>query len=72
MVLNPNVLHKAQAEVDRVVGRDRVPNFEDRPNLPYIRALVKETLRWWPPSPAGVPHRVTQVSVHLFLYGKSF
>ena len=46
MVLNPEVLKKAQEEVDRVVGNGRLPSFADRPNLPYIDAVLKETLRW--------------------------
>ncbi|KAK7453304.1 hypothetical protein VKT23_011979 [Stygiomarasmius scandens] len=53
MCLNPNVMHKAQAEIDRVVGRSRLPKFSDYDNLPYIRALVKEVLRWRPVAPAG-------------------
>jgi len=46
-------MHKAQAEIDRVVGRSRLPKFSDYDNLPYIRALVKEVLRWRPVAPAG-------------------
>ena len=49
----PKVMRKAQAEVDRVVGRDRLPSFADKPHLPYFRALVKEVLRWRPPGPMG-------------------
>ena len=51
MALNPDVQRKAQAELDRVVGNDRLPNFNDRERLPYIDALVKETLRWNPVVP---------------------
>lgn len=46
MTLYPNVLKRAQEEVDRVIGVDRLPSFSDRKNLPYIEALVQETLRW--------------------------
>jgi cytochrome P450 len=46
MVENPNVQARAQAELDAVVGRERLPTFEDRPNLPYLNALVLEVLRW--------------------------
>lgn len=35
---------KAQAEIDEIVGQDRMPNHDDQ--LPYISALVKEILRW--------------------------
>ncbi|KAG0697089.1 cytochrome P450 [Suillus ampliporus] len=50
MVLHPELQAKAQAEIDRVVGRDRLPNFDDRPALPYVEAILRETLRWHPES----------------------
>lgn len=46
MALNPEVMKKAQAEIDLVVGNDRLPTFEDRQYLPYVDALTKEVLRW--------------------------
>ncbi|KAF8970727.1 cytochrome P450 [Flammula alnicola] len=60
MIHYPEIMRKAQAEIDRVVGRDRLPSFSDRPNLPYIRALVKELLRWRPAGPMGIPRRAAQ------------
>ena len=54
MLLYPDVMRKAQAELDAVVGRDRLPTFEDRKNLHYIRAMVKEVLRWRPVGPLGM------------------
>lgn len=60
MTISPAVQRKAQDELDRVVGPDRLPTFEDRKNLPYINALVKETLRWWPIAPLGFPHTATE------------
>ncbi|KDQ59104.1 hypothetical protein JAAARDRAFT_33832 [Jaapia argillacea MUCL 33604] len=56
MILYPSVQKKAQEELDRVVGRLRLPDFEDRENLPYINALVKETMRWQPITPLAVVH----------------
>ena len=64
MVLNPKVMEKAQEELDRVVGKDRLPDFSDRDKLPYINAVVKETLRWNPPIPVGVSNRVTKDDVY--------
>ena len=55
MLLFPEAKRKAQAELDAVVGRDRVPTFEDRNSLPYVRAIVKEVLRWRAPGPLGTP-----------------
>lgn len=51
MTLYPEVQRKAQAEIDRVVGNDRLPTFADQANLPYIDALAKELLRWNPVTP---------------------
>ncbi|KAJ3793676.1 cytochrome P450 [Lentinula aff. detonsa] len=56
-ILNPEIQRKAQAEVDSVVGKDRLPSFQDRDSLPYIEALVKELYRWLPIVPLAVPHR---------------
>ena len=46
MALYPKVQKKAQAEIDSVIGPDRLPDFHDRPSLPYINAIVKESSRW--------------------------
>ncbi|KAI0028090.1 cytochrome P450 [Vararia minispora EC-137] len=60
LALNPDVQKKAQAEVDHVVGLDRLPTLKDREELPYIEALVKELLRWNTVVPTGIPHRLTE------------
>jgi cytochrome P450 len=60
MVIYPGVQKLAQAELDNVVGRDRLPSFSDFDHLPYIRAMVKEALRWRPISPISLPHRLIQ------------
>lgn len=65
MALFPLVQAKAQAELDRVVGpHNRLPEFADIADLPYVRATVMETLRWLPMVPYGVPHAVTQDDVY--------
>jgi cytochrome P450 len=56
MVLYPDVQRRAQAEIDSVIGGDRLPTFEDRASLPYIESILRETLRWHPIVPLGVPH----------------
>ncbi|KAK2467136.1 hypothetical protein APHAL10511_000685 [Amanita phalloides] len=63
MVLNPDVQKKAQAELDAVIGSDRLPNLADRDNLPYVHAIVLEVLRWNTVTPIGVPHRAIEDSV---------
>ncbi|KAI0700086.1 cytochrome P450 [Cytidiella melzeri] len=60
MTLYPDVMAKAQAELDTVIGRERAPTFEDKANLPYIRAMVRETLRWRPVGPLAVPRQTTE------------
>lgn len=60
MLQFPDVQRKAQAEIDRVVGTSRLPTLEDRENLPYVDALVKEALRWWPIAPMSFPHTTTE------------
>ncbi|PIL29426.1 cytochrome P450 [Ganoderma sinense ZZ0214-1] len=45
MVKHPEILKKAQAEVDRVVGSERLPTVADRPNLPYVEAVFAEVFR---------------------------
>ena len=46
MLLYPDVQKKAQAELDQVLGPDRLPEFADRKNLPYINAICHEIHRW--------------------------
>jgi cytochrome P450 len=53
MVLYPDVQAKARAEIDRVIGRNRLPVPEDRPNLPYMEALLLEVWRWNMVAPQG-------------------
>ncbi|KAJ4490596.1 cytochrome P450 [Lentinula aciculospora] len=63
MSMYPEVQAKAQAELDAVVGNDRLPSFEDRDHLPYIQAVTLEALRWHSVVPTSVPHRVTEDNV---------
>jgi hypothetical protein len=73
MVLYPEVQRKAQAEIDAVVGKDRLPDFSDRPLLPYVSAVCEEALRWHPVVPLGTRHNSsvapasTSLTLHLSL-----
>ncbi|KAJ6575093.1 cytochrome P450 [Mycena capillaripes] len=60
MMLHPSIQAKAQEELDRVVGRTRLPSFEDQDNLIYLNCILKETLRAYPITPLGVPHFSTK------------
>lgn len=56
MTQNPHAVEAAQEELDRVVGSDRLPVWEDEPNLPYVRGLIKEVMRHRPPNKFGIGH----------------
>ncbi|KAF8872335.1 cytochrome P450 [Mucidula mucida] len=67
MLLNPSkscvpidYMKLAQAEIDAVVGNDRLPTFNDRQHLPYVNAVITELLRWHNVAPLGVPHRALE------------
>lgn len=64
LLLHPDVQAKAQAEIDAVIGPNRLPDFEDKLKLPYLNAVVKETLRWEPVVPMGMPHASTEDDVY--------
>lgn len=54
MATYPEIQKEAQDELDNVVGRGRLPSMTDRDNLPYIKSLIKEMLRFHPPFPYGM------------------
>ncbi|TFK68100.1 cytochrome P450 [Pluteus cervinus] len=58
LMINPDVQKKAQAELDGVLRGQRMPTFADRPHMPYLEAIVLETMRWGPVAPLAVPHRL--------------
>jgi cytochrome P450 len=70
LLSNPSTIDAAHEELDRVVGSDRPPNFDDEKDLPYIRGIIKvryhltqltqELLRWRPINKFGNNHCVTQ------------
>ncbi|KAF7374170.1 hypothetical protein MSAN_00298800 [Mycena sanguinolenta] len=62
MSLYPDIQAEAQRELDAVIGKDRLPDISDRPDLPYMNALCKEVLRWHNANPTG-----KQLCIHNFL-----
>jgi cytochrome P450 len=60
MLVFPEVQEKAQEELDKVIGSSRLPTIDDMESLPYIRACVKETIRWMPTTILGAPHGLMQ------------
>lgn len=55
---SPSFVCKAYVALDTAVGRDRLPQFSDRPNLTFMDAIVHELFRWRPISPGSIPRRV--------------
>ncbi|OWM67192.1 cytochrome P450 93A3-like [Punica granatum] len=51
LINNPEVMEKAREEIELVVGKNRVVAESDIPNLPYLQAIIKETLRLHPTGP---------------------
>ncbi|KAF8591026.1 cytochrome P450 [Ramaria rubella] len=64
MGLYPQIQKKAQSEVDAVVGPDRLPTMHDRPYLPYLDAIMRETMRWGPPAPMGISRKSSEDRVY--------
>ncbi|KAJ7499641.1 putative monooxygenase [Mycena latifolia] len=64
MMLNPSVQSKAKKELDDVIGQDRLPTIQDKADLPYIRSIMTEVLRWRPAVPLGMPHSLSQDDVY--------
>jgi len=56
MIAYPEKQRKCQEELERVIGRSRMPTLADQTNLPYIRATIRELLRWRPVTPLGIMH----------------
>ena len=53
MLMFPDVQKKAQAEIDRVTGGSRMPDFSDRASMVYLEATYREVLRWCQVTPLG-------------------
>ncbi|KAB5589224.1 O-methylsterigmatocystin oxidoreductase [Ceratobasidium theobromae] len=64
MELFPEVQLKAQEELDAVIGCDRLPTMQDMKDLPYVRCIMKEVLRWIPPVPLGIPHAAVEEDIY--------
>ncbi|BES97556.1 cytochrome P450 [Nesidiocoris tenuis] len=60
MIHHPEVAVKIQKELDSVVGRSRLPQLEDRPNLPFTEATILEVLRISSIVPLGTTHATSR------------
>ncbi|KAJ7650752.1 cytochrome P450 [Roridomyces roridus] len=64
MVEHPEVQKKAQRELDSVVAAGQLPSLADEKALPYVTAVIKETMRRWPVGPIGIPHFVATDDIY--------
>jgi geraniol 8-hydroxylase len=55
---NPNTMVKAKAELEQVIGKGKILAESDVSSLPYLRCIIKETLRIHPPVPFLIPRKV--------------
>ncbi|KAI5417358.1 flavonoid 3'-monooxygenase CYP75B137 [Lathyrus oleraceus] len=62
MMNNPEVLRKVQEELEIVVGKDNLVEESHIHKLPYLHAVMKETLRLHPVLPLMVPHCPTETT----------
>ncbi|KAJ7928115.1 cytochrome P450 [Mycena leptocephala] len=64
MAVHPDIQKKAQSEIDTVIGTRRLPEFEDRPSLPFVEALYREVLRWKPVLPLGIAYAASADDIY--------
>lgn len=64
VITHPDVQRKAHEELDKTIGRERLPVPEDKEVLPYISAVIKEVLRWYPTLPFSIPHALIEDDVY--------
>ncbi|KAG8711462.1 hypothetical protein FRC08_015862 [Ceratobasidium sp. 394] len=60
LVHDPQSQRQARAEIDGLYDEDTLPRWKDEQSLPFVRAVIKEVIRWRPPLPMAVPHRLEQ------------
>ncbi|PVF97872.1 cytochrome P450 [Serendipita vermifera] len=60
MIMNPDAQRKGREEIHGLLGSSRLPNFDDREKLPYIDAILKESMRWHPVIPLGASRLLSQ------------
>ncbi|KAJ9550002.1 hypothetical protein OSB04_022545 [Centaurea solstitialis] len=67
LLLNPHMFSRVRQEVSTIVGKDGNIQESKILNLPYLQAIIKETLRLHLSTPFLVPHR-TETDVKLGEY----
>ena len=60
MVRNPDIQEKVHKEINSVLGKDRLPCYEDRLSLPFVEATLHEVQRIAAIVPIAIPHYTTK------------
>ncbi|CAG7732710.1 unnamed protein product, partial [Allacma fusca] len=60
LICHPQVQEKLQDEIDRVVGRERLPNLSNRSSMPYTEAVINESMRFSTIIPFSIFHKVSE------------
>ncbi|KAG8691582.1 hypothetical protein FRC11_000623 [Ceratobasidium sp. 423] len=58
LVSHPAAQERAHEELDTMYNEETLPRWYDEQAMPFVRAIIKETIRWRPPLPLTVPHRL--------------
>ena len=64
MLKHPDIQAKAQRELNSVLGHGQLPDYCNEESLPYLKAVVKESLRIEPPFPLGIAHMTSSQDVY--------
>ncbi|KAJ7505253.1 cytochrome P450 [Mycena galericulata] len=64
MAVHPEIQKRAQLEIDTVIGTHRLPQYEDRPSLPFVEAIFREVMRFKPMLPLGVARAASSDDVY--------
>ncbi|KAJ4475102.1 cytochrome P450 [Lentinula lateritia] len=64
MLMNPEIQAKAHLGIEQTLGPGNLPSFGDEASLPYITAIIRETMRHNPVAPLAVPHKLTQDDIY--------
>uniref|UniRef100_M1A611 Cytochrome P450 n=1 Tax=Solanum tuberosum TaxID=4113 RepID=M1A611_SOLTU len=62
IIMNPKDMKKVQEEIRNLMGNKNIVNEDDIQNIPYFKALIKETLRLFPPVPLLIPRESMKIS----------
>lgn len=63
-VTHPNAVAIAHREIDDIFGTERSPAYTDQDNLPYLNAIIQESIRWRPSLGLSIPHATTEDDVY--------